>query len=166
MCQKKYSNEVTTSYILYIICQCLCFANWNFLKFTSRIAVTLPASDCPAAFLQLLGVKMKFDRSAFPLFPGDVLSQSLDGVLWEPLIGIHTLMSWGEAALWMKQVIAVTQGESQPTPAWSHAKPLGSTMLSALMNVLSPSVSRLLPLFDTLPSLSLFSGPDECRLNQ
>lgn len=41
--------------------------------------MTPPASDCPAAYPQLLGVKMKFDRSAFPL-PCDVLSQRLDGV--------------------------------------------------------------------------------------
>lgn len=40
-------------------------------------------------------------------------------------------------------------------------------MLSALINVLSPSLSLLLPLSDSSAlSLTLFSGPDECRANQ
>lgn len=64
------------------------------------------------------------------------------GVLWEQLIGGHTLMSWGKAESWMKWDIEVTQGESQHTPAWSHAKLLESPTLMDILSIhVSPAVS-------------------------
>lgn len=52
-----------------------------------------------------LGVKMKFDSMSFFFGLWEHMSQSLDVVLWESLIGRHALISWGKATLWMKQDI-------------------------------------------------------------
>lgn len=138
---------------------------------------TLCLLDCPAAYLQLLGVK--FDSISFFLFFFFLL---LAVRRYKPRPGwcFMRIIDWDARIDKLRRGSVVNEAgySGDPGGITTHSslisrKAAWNPMLSTLINVLSPplhrslSLSCLLPLSDSSAlSLTLFSGPDECRANQ